>query len=161
MSAAVRVYSTTLGMLLIAIGGCSSNPTSPEVRDAGDLDPIQREEAISQAPAPTTKPATLSLLSAAKDAATRQDHGNAITYLERAIRIEPRNAALWIELGQQYIANSEYANATQHIRKAIALAAGNSTLTRAAWLAFADLQQATGQDAEAASLRRRWLKSSG
>ena len=86
------------------------------------------------------------------DAAPR----TAITYLERAVRIDPRNAELWTELSAAHLADNNLAAANQHVRKAIALAGDDPALSRSAWLQMADIRQAEGNRSEADAIRRRF-----
>ncbi len=113
--------------------------------------------------------ATNTLLAAATKASQNNDHNNAVVYLERAIRIDPRNAALWLRLSATHLANHDLAAANQHARKAIALAGSttgsktgsNSELTRSAWFQMADIKEAEGKRAEADSIRRRYRRYRG
>lgn len=85
----------------------------------------------------------------------------AVTYLERAVRIDPRNATLWIELSAAHLADNNLAAANQHVRKAIALAGQDQALTRAAWLQMADIREAEGNRSEADAIRRRFAALRG
>ena len=149
----------------IAVAGCANNPVVPEVEDAGSQSPIEREitetPAAEEEQAPRTSAATQALIASAEASSQTSDYATAINYLERAIRLEPRNPRLWINIGQAYLNNAELANASQHLRKAIALASGDEDLTREAWLAYADLREAQGYASEARSLRRRWRSGRG
>ena len=140
--------------------GCASNQTTPPVVDVGTQAPIERESQApaeaDQIPPPTTNQATASLLAAAEDAERAADYTNAITYLERAVRIAPRDAALWIRLSRVHLRDANLATAEQHARKAITLAGTTRDLERAAWLQLADVREALGFEQEAQSLRRRY-----
>ena len=123
---------------LTLLAGCESNPFPPEVEDASTQAPIDRthsEEAdnTSQDHNQRENPAANTLLAQAEQASQQKEHGTAIVYLERAIRLDPRNPKLWISLSQAYLNNHEVSNAKQHARKAIALASNNRTLTKQAW----------------------------
>ena len=167
MSFSQHTKSLATACLLVFLWWCESNPYSPEVEDVSSQAPIEREGSQSSSgdgdsePEPITNQATLALLASAQAADANSEHGSAISYLERAIRLEPRNAELWIALTSQYLKNHEVANAKQHARKAIALAANSKVLTRKAWLVFADVREAEGATQEAKSLRRRWRNAEG
>ena len=149
----------------LALSACSTNPYNPEVTEAGSQAPIEREvRAPQEDEAPVqTQPnqATLTLLASADEATAVGNHNSAITYLERAVRMQPRKAALWTRLAGAYLANDELVNATRHVRKAIALAAGDEIATRDAWLTMAQIKQAEGNINEARSIRRRWANVRG
>ena len=81
---------------------------------------------------------------------------SAINLLERAIRMQPRDSELWVALAQAHLANNNIGAATQHARKAIALAGNEPALQRNAWLALADIREAEGMTTEARSIRRRY-----
>ena len=150
-----------LSWLLLLTVGCASNPTPPPVTEASQPPPIERDAPQEAEAPPATTAATASLLAAADAALAADDEGTAITYLERAVRIAPRDAQLWTRLGQAHLRDGNLGAATQHARKAIALAGANELLTRDAWLLFADIREAEGFAAEARSIRRRYRNVRG
>ena len=103
-------------------------------------------------------PATQTLLAEANSARTRGLTGEAITLLERAVRIEPRNPEVWTRLAAAYLQDEQVARAEQHINKAIALAAQRPLALREAWLVMADVREAQGKYSEAAQIRRRYRR---
>ena len=70
-------------------GGSSASPASPSVPPPA---PPPRENRLS--------PATSSLVSQARSLVSRGDLDGASSTLDRALRIEPNNPLLWIELGR-------------------------------------------------------------
>ncbi|MFT7654384.1 MAG: Flp pilus assembly protein TadD [Limisphaerales bacterium] len=155
-----------LACSLLCLTACSTHPPAPPpVTEAGSQAPIERSSPIEQdveaRPAPTTKAATATLLARAKRAVDDQQAATAITYLERAIRLEPRNPELWTALAQAHLANGSLVSANQYARKAIALSASDPSQHRLAWLQLADIKDAEGQDAEARSIRRRYSSARG
>ncbi len=79
-------------------------------------------------PAPPANDTVLALLS---DARVQADSGNlaaAAANLERAIRIEPRNAQLWNRLAHVRLKQKKYALAASLAAKSSTLAAGNRVL---------------------------------
>ena len=149
----------------IVLAGCAGQtpgwqqPDVVESEDAAAGAPIERElpadDSISSQAA-RTDTATLALLDQADEASARSDHQIAIAYLERAVRIEPRNADLWIRLSAAHLHQGNLSAASQHVRKAIALAGTDSQLQRRAWLQLADIRDAEGNNAEADAIRRRY-----
>ncbi len=160
----LRRLSCIIAISFLA-AACAAPGTAPVIEDAGQA-PIERDgtdepgaEAVTTAP--RTASATLALVTEARAASAADNHANAVAYLERAVRIEPRNARLWIELSAAHLANGNVSAAHQHARKAIALSGQDSALNRLAWLAFADIREAQGNAAEAGAIRRRYQSGEG
>ena len=154
------------GLVVIAsLSACATNPYEPEVTEAGTQAPIEREQDESAEAEPSQPPAaeraTATLLASAKQASVSGRHGEAINYLERAVRMQPRDPKLWTNLAAAYLANEELVNATRHVRKAIALAESDDVAAQQAWLTLADIKEAQGEVSEARSIRRQWRKLRG
>ena len=155
--------------LAICLSACASGPTTPPQVKESSTAPIQREsEPVAEMeteadvePIPQSTAATATLLAAAKTAIEDDQPRNAVAYLERAVRIDPRNPQLWIKLSAAHLADGNLAAANQHARKAIALAGDNDVLVRDAWLQMADIRDAEGNTAEARSIRQRYRSVSG
>jgi predicted Zn-dependent protease len=75
--------------------------------------------------------------------------------LERALRIEPANPLLYIELGQVRMQEGNARQANGFGRKALALATGDSKAQARAWRLIADSLRAQGEATEASSAERR------
>ncbi len=133
------------------------NPIPPPVEEAPPVPPpiARAPQAPEGGDQGNVSTATATLLAAADKASEARDHTAAITYLERAVRLEPRNADLWIKLSRSHLDDENYPAAIQHARKAIALASDNPLLRRAAWLQLADIKEAQGQTQEASAIRRQ------
>ncbi len=148
------------------ISACATAPAPPPIEDGSTSAPIVRESAEpkdtqEQQSAPRPAAATTALLAAADEARATGDFNNAITYLERAVRIDPRNADLWVALSEAHLANSDLSAANQHARKAIALAGENPIQQQRAWLQLANIREAEGNLSEAQAIRRRYRSVSG
>ena len=139
-------------VFLALLYGCAAAPYVPAPPDS---DPPASAE-IEQPEADSTTLATATLLASASDALEQDDHQSAIAYLQRAIRIEPRDAELWVQLSAAHLLDGNLTAAHQHVRKAIALAGRDERLVRRAWLALADIREAEGNTAEADAIRRRY-----
>ena len=155
-------------VLLVAaalLSACATAPTPPPVEDGAASAPVIRDSTEPQSPqdqpAPRATAATTALLAAAEEARAERDYNNAITYLERAVRIDPRNADLWVALSEAHLANSDLTAANQHIRKAIALAGDNPVQRQRAWLQLASIREAEGNLSEARAIRKRYQSVSG
>jgi len=150
--------------LVVLLSACTSMPATPPTVEDRQPPPIERDPvavADSRDEVDRSTAATATLLAAAHDAAELSDHDSAIAYLERAVRIEPRNAELWIALSDAHLAAANLAAATQHARKAIALAGADERLVRQAWLQLADIREAQGNLSEARAIRRRYQSMRG
>jgi tetratricopeptide (TPR) repeat protein len=86
-------------------------------------------------------------------------HELAAATIERALRIEPENPLLWIELGQVRMDQGQAAQADGLYRKALALAAGDSQVEASAWILIAESLRARGRNLEAADAERRAASS--
>ena len=155
-----------LCFMVLTFWGCATQPVTspPPVADSIPSTPdapVERD-VIGNAENPDSRPrrdtssATASLLAAASQASEREDYSNAVAYLERAVRIEPRSARLWIALSAAHQAQGNLPVANQHVRKAIALAGNDDALQREAWLQLAEIRRAEGNTAEADAISRRY-----
>ena len=75
--------------------------------------------------------------------------------IERALRIEPNNPLLWIELGQVRQSEANYAQAENLGRKALSLATGDPRTQSSAWRLIAQALQGRGRGPEAADAQAR------
>lgn len=131
-----RTLLVGLGVLL-ALMGCASSPApSPRV-------PVEEPEAVEaqDAPASGSEPRESSRPSPGISVALREesaraaadgDPARAMALLERAIRIEPRRADLWLDLAELHLASGDPAQAALHARRARAMAPGDADVDRRA-----------------------------
>jgi tetratricopeptide (TPR) repeat protein len=160
-------------VVVLTLAACTSAP-SPPVEERSrqaepGLPPLEPPPAtpVPESPSagvpapPASSAATLALLEGSRAASAAGDHGRAISQLERAIRIAPRDASLWTALAAEQVAAGEPALAIQQARKAIALAGDRDDLERDAWLVIADAEQARGNDREAKRIRAQWRTARG
>ena len=115
-------------------------------------------------PAPTpSQPPKEFRLSAASSALVKQartqsgkgDFTGATATVERALRIEPGNPLLWIELGQVHLAEGNAPQAESMGRKAIALATGDPSAQSASWRLVGDALRARGRTLDASEAYQR------
>lgn len=123
--------------------------------------PGQPGGAAAPQPAPAAPPRQFSLgpaSSALVAQAHRQsgggDWGQAAATVERALRIEPDNPLLWIELGRVRLGENNPAQADAMGRKALALSTGDPQAQSGAWKLIADALRAGGHNPEAADADR-------
>ena len=127
-------------------GAPSSNPPPPP--SAQPVPPAPpRENHLSAA--------THSLVTQARTQMSRGDLDGASATLDRALRIEPNNPLLWIELGRLRIAEGDAHQAEGCGRKALALASGDRGTQAQAGRLLADALRAQGRNPEAIEVERQ------
>lgn len=94
-------------------------------------------------------PASKALVAQAQSYQASGDFPVAISTIERALRIEPRNPLLWIELGKVHQAAGNYKQAESTARKALSLASSDLKAQSAAWQLVARALRAQGKNQEA------------
>ena len=105
-----------------------------------------------EAPQPRTfmlGPAATSLVGAAHAQEQSRNFGLAAETLERALRIEPHNPLVWIELGRENIMAGNPAQAYGMGRKALYLASGDPRAQASAWELIAASLRSQGRNDEA------------
>lgn len=107
-------------------------------------------------PVQDSRAPTLALLRQSERSADDGDLAGAIAYVERAIRLNSRDSALWLRLARLQLAANRPAVAEQLAHKAIALADSEGPQRREGWLLVADALEAQGDDEAAATIRARW-----
>jgi hypothetical protein len=130
-------------------------PTLPTVPPPGSTtEPI---EAPAHAPLPrerpkvtpaTLSPASKALVSQAQAQRKRGDLPGATVSLERALRIEPSNPLLWVEMGRLRMDQRNYPQAEAMGRKAVSMAVGDNRTQSQAWQLIADALRARGRNVE-------------
>jgi Tfp pilus assembly protein PilF len=109
--------------------------------------PLPRERPRT-APA-TLSPASKALVSQAQTQRKRGDFPGATVSLERALRIEPNNPLLWIELGRLRMDQTNFAQAESMGRKALSMSVGDDGTQSLAWALISDSFKARGQNPQA------------
>ncbi len=136
----------------------SSQPSTPQTsspQPPGSPAPLP---SLPPAPAPQVPPparenhlsaATRSLVTQARTQVAHGDLPAASSTLDRALRIEPNNPLLWIELGRLRLAESDAHQAEGCGRKALALASGDRITQAQAGRLLADALRGQGRNQEA------------
>jgi Flp pilus assembly protein TadD len=99
--------------------------------------------------------ASRALVTQAQSQAKGGDFGQASATIERALRIEPENPLLWIELGRMRLGGGDAEQADAMGHKALALGTGDPSAQSNAWHLIADSLQARGSNSQAAEAERR------
>jgi hypothetical protein len=124
--------------------------------------PAQIPRERPRAPPATLSPASRSLVSQAQAQRRKGDLPGATVSLERALRIEPNNPLLWLEMGRLRMDQRNFPQAENMGRKALAMSVGDDTTQSAAWRLIAESLRARGRnpEAEEALARARELEPS-
>jgi len=125
----------------------STMPTEPVVQGPAPSIPVPRERP-RVAPA-TLSPASSALVTLSQNQRKKGDLPGAAGSLDRALRIEPGNPLLWIEMGRLRMDQRNYAQAESMGRKALSMAPGDNRTQSSAWQLIADSLRARGKNPEA------------
>jgi len=121
--AAVAVLSIALSACTTSPFGFPSPQPGPSSRaPSGSVPPPE-----PQRPAPQAN-ASAALLAQGQEARAAGRYSEATASLERALRIDPNNPLLWIELAEVKAADGDRTQAREMARKAMTLAAGNPSI---------------------------------
>jgi tetratricopeptide (TPR) repeat protein len=123
---------------------------SPDAEPAVEVPPPPpppRERA--KVPAATLSPASKALVSQAQAQRKNGDLPGATVSLDRALRIEPNNPLLWIEMGRLRMDQRNYPQAENMGRKALAMSVGDDRTQSLAWQLIADSLRARGKNIQA------------
>jgi tetratricopeptide (TPR) repeat protein len=115
-----------------------SQPTPP---------PVVRE--------PTLSPASRALVAQAQAQIAAKNLPLAAATIERALRVEPGNPLLWIELAKVRQAESNYQQAENMARKALSMSINAPRAQSSAWRLIADSYRARGKNVEARDAQSR------
>ena len=161
-----REVASWLFLLGLLLSGCATSPVLTTEQSSTQADRIPESEqaeasAATDASTDGTEAVTLALLKQSERAAENGSLAEALSYAERAVRIEPRRADLWTHLASLELADGDPQAAVQHANKALALSRNRPDWQRAAWLVIADAKDATGDSEGARSIRERWQTGHG
>lgn len=102
--------------------------------------------------------AVLALLDQAQTESGAGRAQGASATLERALRIEPRNGRLWLELARHHLAQGDSEQAEQFAVRANALAGTDRKVRAAGWLLIAEARRARDDEAGARQADGRALE---
>jgi len=156
--ASLRTCAVLLAAAALAAACSLFRPSVPPPQQPSQL-PIPSRPMPSPSPSPrppappahenSLSPATRALVSQANAQAARGDLPAASSTLDRALRIEPNNPLLWIELGRLRLAENDAHQAEVCGRKALALASGDRGAQAQAGRLLADALRAQRRNQEA------------
>lgn len=163
---------STLALLALTLSACSMpqpyqipEPPTPVPEEPPPLEttpvvPVPEVEEPQPLPEPVVREPTLSAASQAlvKQAQIQLSTKNfpvAASSIERALRIEPGNPLLWIELGKVRQAEGNYVQAENMARKAVSMAVNAPRTQSSAWQLIAESLRARGRNSEAQAAQSR------
>lgn len=136
-----------------------TTPTEPVIEPGPETIIDETLPAVVEPPAPrprpkrppaTLSPASQALVAQAQSQRKKGDLPGASVTLDRALRIEPNNPLLWIEMGQLRMDQQNFAQAENMGRKALSMSVGDDATQSQAWELIAQSLRARGRNAEAA-----------
>ena len=151
-----RVSSATAAKPEPGTGAGPSVPTpepevatpTPEVTPE-PLPPPPPPKERPKTPAAKLSPASQALVNQAQAQRKKGDLPGATVTLDRALRIEPMNPLLWIEMGRLRMDQRNYPQAENMGRKARSMSVGDDRTQSAAWQLIADSLRARGKNVQA------------
>jgi tetratricopeptide (TPR) repeat protein len=143
--------------------GPSAGGHGPVIAEPPTIESTMGAEPGIQAPAPsipvprerpkaaqaTLSPASKALVSQAQTQRRKGDLPGAAGSLDRALRIEPNNPLLWIEMGRLRMDQRNFPQAEAMGRKALSMSVGDGQTQSAAWQLIADSLRARGKNQQA------------
>lgn len=132
----------------------ATSPPESETVQTQPGEPPSTVEEPQPLPAPVVREPTLgaasrALVNQAQAQVNTRNYPVAVASIERALRIEPDNPLLWIELGKVRLAEGNYVQAENTGRKALTLAANAPRAQSSAWRLVAESYRARGQNTQA------------
>ena len=123
-------------------------------------EPPSTVEEPQPAPAPVVREPTLgaasrALVGQAQTQIATKNYAVAASSIERALRIEPDNPLLWIELGKVRLAEGNYVQAENMGRKAVSMSVNAPRAQSSAWRLIAESYRARGKNLEAQEAQAR------
>jgi tetratricopeptide (TPR) repeat protein len=165
------LWMFVLVLTTLQLAGCpASLRGSPEASTPSNPMPPQPPPAVSaptplpappqQPPPPPPRenhlsPATRSLVTQAHALMSHGDLDGASSTLDRALRIEPNNPLLWVEIGRLRLAENNAHQAEVCGRRSLALASGDRSAQAQAGRLLADALRAQQRNQEAIEIERQ------
>jgi hypothetical protein len=111
--------------------------------------PVQLPKQRPRSAPATLSPASRALVNQAQAQRLKGDLPGATVSLERALRIEPNNPLLWIEMGKLRMDQRNYPQAENMGRKALSMSVGDDRTQAAAWQLVGESLRARGKNPQA------------
>ena len=121
-----------LFVLLFVLSGCADLPINPSSDGATGVSAGAPREKVETEPESGSAAAVQELVASSRTSRASGDLAHARSDMERAIRIEPRNPYLWLELGEIHLSRNAARQAAATARKAMSVAGQDPAATAAA-----------------------------
>lgn len=118
-------------------------PSEPSSVPSQPAPPIRPSQPVAPA-RPAAGPAVVALMKTADQRYESGDWDGAAANIERALRIEPRNAELWFRLAAVRLEQQQYAQAEALAQKSLALSGPYPRIQAANWSLIAESRRARG-----------------
>lgn len=138
-------------------------PLAPAVETGGAESRAEPQQNVPVAPSRPSagessdgSVATVALVQQSDRAMAAGNADEAVAFLERAIRLDPRRAELWLHLAELHLARGDTEAAVQFANKTISLAGERTDWVREAWMVIANARAAQGDTKAADDIRAHW-----
>ena len=149
----VRLVVLSICSVLL-LAACSSVPQAPQQMTASAEDlPRWQDGMMASFSEGNHHPAIASLFASAESARQQGQWSKAMTYLDQARQIQPRNPAVFYRAAWVALQMGEARQAEQLLQRGLVFAQGDGALTRRLQLLLAEALDAQGRAAEARQLR--------
>ncbi len=118
-------------VLLFGLSACANLPFNPSAPAADGSASAPQEEVEAETRSGSAE-AVRELVASSRTSRASGDYAHALADIERAIRIEPRNPYLWLELGETHLSRDDPRQAAATARKAMSVAGADGAAMAAA-----------------------------
>ncbi len=143
-----------LGLVIAGLVSCASVSNNGPGSEGYSVGESVIPGTVIKPPDETSPPVRL-LLAQARQASQDGQLSSAESYLERALRIEPRNAVLWNYIAKTYLYQARYSQAAGMASKSNSLAPADKVLQADNWRIIAQARAQSGDSAGARLAERR------
>lgn len=147
-------------LMFLGMGLAACGITQPGGERAAGPVPQEEAPAVQGSAGAQANPAVVALLNSAGAKEQAGSYEQAAAALERALRLEPRNAMLWHRLARVRLKQGQWQIAVDTAAKSNSLAGGNSELQAWNWAVIAEAKERQGDRLGAQDARTR-VDSSG
>ena len=111
-----------LFVLVFGLSACADLPFNPSPGPTTGGSGSKPSEEVESETRSGSAEAVQELVASSRTSRASGDYAHALADIERAIRIEPRNAYLWLELGETHLSRDDPQQAAATARKAMSVA---------------------------------------
>jgi len=121
-----------LFVMLFGLSGCANLPFDPPPGPSAGGSTSAPGEEVKPEPGSGSAEAVQELVTSSRRSRATGDYSRALVDIERAIRIEPRNPYLWLELGETHLYRGDLQQASATAKKALSVAGADREAKAAA-----------------------------